>query len=187
MCRTPSSPPSARPCTYGRPMTTASAPRASARCPHGDRRLPGAGPGGRGCRRRPPVRARPGARRGGRRPAHAPNAPRRARNHPHHRRCRAPPRPRRQRARPGVSAGRHVRPDSPLDGRVARRLTNALICRDPRAWHVNRIGSRSVGVGQLGLTVPTSEQVAGQVTICAHVAKVLLTPTVIHQVLDDFW
>ena len=31
MCRTPSSPPSARPCTYGRPMTTASAPRASAR------------------------------------------------------------------------------------------------------------------------------------------------------------
>jgi hypothetical protein len=31
MCRTPCSPPSARPCTYGRPMTTASAPRASAR------------------------------------------------------------------------------------------------------------------------------------------------------------
>ena len=31
MCRTPASPPSARPCTYGRPMRTASAPRASAR------------------------------------------------------------------------------------------------------------------------------------------------------------
>ena len=31
MCRTPASPPSARPCTYGRPMTTASAPRPSAR------------------------------------------------------------------------------------------------------------------------------------------------------------
>ena len=31
MWRTPASPPSARPCTYGRPMTTASAPRASAR------------------------------------------------------------------------------------------------------------------------------------------------------------
>ena len=31
MCVTPASPPRARPCTYGRPMTTASAPRASAR------------------------------------------------------------------------------------------------------------------------------------------------------------
>ena len=62
--------------------------------PHGDRRLPGAGPGGRGRRHRPPVRARPGARRGGGRPAHAPHAPRRARHHPRHRRGREPPRAR---------------------------------------------------------------------------------------------
>ena len=73
--------------------------------PHGDRRLPGAGPGGRGRPHRPPVRARPGARRGGGRPAHAPHAPRRARHHARHRRATQPPPARSRRPRAGLTTG----------------------------------------------------------------------------------
>jgi hypothetical protein len=64
----------------------------------------------------------------GRRSAHAPNAPRRARDHPHHRRCRAPPRPRRERARP-----RRARPD-------AARAGHRAGCAGPRAWRAGRCG-----------------------------------------------